>query len=246
MEYAIELRVGGGRERERDGGVTWWRCHLVTLCSVDGRWMLVKYCWRGKPSTRTTCTIASLPTTNRMALDRTRVSVETGQRLTAWTLTWRYLFYWWDPWTTSISFLSCFILASKFVEPFICYTVQMLLINLLKHTGYVMHQQFNIQQLYVLPTLYFYVFLFIWEKTATCATYSINWLVFITEMKSVYYAVRTGSLNKAVCVFKGLSSSPSSSGALLVTLYFPSTSVFYCSSWFVIWGLTACISRCCQ
>ena len=27
-------------------------------------------------------------------------------------------------------------------------------INLLKPTGYVMHQQFNIQQFYVLPTLY--------------------------------------------------------------------------------------------
>jgi hypothetical protein len=26
--------------------------------------------------------------------------------------------------------------------------------NLLNRTGYVMHQQFNIQQLYVLPTLY--------------------------------------------------------------------------------------------
>ena len=42
-------------------------------------------------------------------------------------------------------------------------------------------------------------FVFIWEKTATCATYSINWLVFITELKSVYSAVRNGSLNKAVC-----------------------------------------------
>ena len=42
-------------------------------------------------------------------------------------------------------------------------------------------------------------FVFIWEQTATCATYSINWFVFITEMKSVYCAVRTGSLNKAVC-----------------------------------------------
>jgi len=42
-------------------------------------------------------------------------------------------------------------------------------------------------------------FVFIWEETATCATYSINWLVFITEMKSVYSAVRTGSLNTAVC-----------------------------------------------
>ena len=41
-------------------------------------------------------------------------------------------------------------------------------------------------------------FVFIWEQTATCAIYSINWLVFITEMKSVYSAVRAGSLNKAV------------------------------------------------
>ena len=30
-------------------------------------------------------------------------------------------------------------------------------LNLLKPTGYVMHQQFNIQQLYVLPTLCLYV-----------------------------------------------------------------------------------------
>ena len=35
------------------------------------------------------------------------------------------------------------------------------ILNLLKPTGHVMHQQFNIQQLYVLPTLYLYVFLFI-------------------------------------------------------------------------------------
>ena len=49
-------------------------------------------------------------------------------------------------------------------------------------------------------------FVFIWEQTASCATYSINWLVFITEMKSVYCAVRTEFLNKAVCAssLKGL------------------------------------------
>jgi len=62
-----------------------------------------------------------------------------------------------------------------------------------------MHHQFKIQQLHALPTLYLCVFLFISEQTATCATYSINWLVFTTEMKSVYSAIRTGSLNKAVC-----------------------------------------------
>jgi len=38
-------------------------------------------------------------------------------------------------------------------------------------------------------------FVFIWEQTGTCATYSINWLVFITETGCVYCAVRTGSLN---------------------------------------------------
>ena len=32
--------------------------------------------------------------------------------------------------------------------------VSYLKVNLLKSTGYVTHQQFNIQQLYVLPTLY--------------------------------------------------------------------------------------------
>jgi hypothetical protein len=60
--------------------------------------------------------------------------------------------------------------------------------------------KFNIQQLYALPTLYLRTcYVFIWEQTAACATYIINWLVFITEMKSVYSAVGTGSLNKAVC-----------------------------------------------
>jgi hypothetical protein len=54
--------------------------------------------------------------------------------------------------------------------------------------------KFNIQKLYALLTLYLCV---VW--TATCATYSIKWLVFITKMKSVYSAVRTGPLNKAFC-----------------------------------------------
>ena len=62
-----------------------------------------------------------------------------------------------------------------------------------------MHHQFNIKKLYALPHTVFMCFVFIWEQTATCATYSINWLVFITEMKSVYSAVRTGALNKAAC-----------------------------------------------
>jgi hypothetical protein len=50
-------------------------------------------------------------------------------------------------------------------------------------------------------------FVFIREQTATCATYRINLLVFITEIKCVYWEVRNGSLNKAVCAsyLKGLS-----------------------------------------
>ena len=43
-------------------------------------------------------------------------------------------------------------------------------------------------------------FVFISEQTANCATYSINCLVFITEMESVYSAVGTGVLNRAVRV----------------------------------------------
>jgi hypothetical protein len=48
----------------------------------------------------------------------------------------------------------------------------------------------------------FLCFVFIWEQTATCATFSINWLVFITEMKSVYSAVRTGSLTLILLMWR--------------------------------------------
>jgi len=40
-----------------------------------------------------------------------------------------------------------------------------------------------------------YVFCIYLKLTATCATYTINWLVFITEIKKNYSAVRTGPLN---------------------------------------------------
>ena len=38
---------------------------------------------------------------------------------------------------------------------------------------------------------------FVWisEQTAITSLYNINWLVFITETKSVYRTIRTGSLN---------------------------------------------------
>ena len=70
---------------------------------------------------------------------------------------------------------------------------------LLQPAGYMMHHQFNIPTTVRSAHTIFMCFVFIWEQTATCAAYSINWLVFIAEIKSVYSAVRTGSLNKAVC-----------------------------------------------
>jgi hypothetical protein len=76
--------------------------------------------------------------------------------------------------------------------------VLILLVNLLKPTGYVMHQ--HVEQSLILRSAHtvFMCFVFIWEQTANCATYIVNWWVFITEMESVYSAVRTGYLNKAV------------------------------------------------
>ena len=38
------------------------------------------------------------------------------------------------------------------------------------------------------------------EQTVTFALYVINWLVFITVVESVYYAVRNDSLYKADCI----------------------------------------------
>ena len=50
---------------------------------------------------------------------------------------------------------------------------------------------FNIQQFYVLPTQFIYVFCVDLRTTAIISLYSINWLVFITETESVYCTVRT-------------------------------------------------------
>jgi hypothetical protein len=79
------------------------------------------------------------------------------------------------------------------------------MINLLKPTGYAMPQQFNIQQLYALPTLYWFVLYLSENKQQILPTYNIDRLVFTTEMKNVYCAVRNGYLNKAVYAsyFKG-------------------------------------------
>ena len=61
-----------------------------------------------------------------------------------------------------------------------------------------MYHQFNIHKLYVLSSV-FVCFVWISEQAAIISLYCFKSLVFITEMKSVYSAVRTGSLNKAAC-----------------------------------------------
>ena len=60
------------------------------------------------------------------------------------------------------------------------------------------HHQFNIQQLYALShCIYVYC---IYLRTNSDLCHLLHKLIgFITEMKSVYSAVRTGSLNRAVC-----------------------------------------------
>ena len=62
---------------------------------------------------------------------------------------------------------------------------------------------FDIQEFYILPppthTHCIYVFcIYFGTKSGFCAPFNINGLVFVTDMKSVYCAVRSGSSNKAV------------------------------------------------
>jgi len=61
------------------------------------------------------------------------------------------------PYSQIPSSLLCFLsengLDQRPTAPFIK-TIPNFFVNLLKPTGYVKHQQFNIQQLYALPTLY--------------------------------------------------------------------------------------------
>ena len=92
-------------------------------------------------------------------------------------------------------------------------------------------------------------FVFISGQTATCATYIINWLVFITQMKSVYCMVRTGSLNKAVrFVFKELRSFLKLSCHLclvLPSIHYPSdihTTTLYESLFFLKHDIYTCPS----
>ena len=71
--------------------------------------------------------------------------------------------------------------------------------NLLQPTSYEMHQQAKYSRIVHSAHTVFMCFVFISVQTVTSASYYMNWLVFIGETKSVYCAVGTGFLNKAVC-----------------------------------------------
>ena len=66
--------------------------------------------------------------------------------------------------------------------------------NLLKLTGYFTYHLFKIQKILHADYIAFMCFVRISEQTATFALYLINWLVFISEVESVYCAVRIKSL----------------------------------------------------
>jgi hypothetical protein len=65
--------------------------------------------------------------------------------------------------------------------------------NLLGPTGYVMYQQVFV--FYILPHCIFVICVYLRTNSEVCSVQH-NRSVFITEMQTVYCAVRTGSLNK--------------------------------------------------
>jgi hypothetical protein len=66
--------------------------------------------------------------------------------------------------------------------------------------GYFMYRQvLTFNNSTFCPHSVFMCFIWISVQTAIISLYSINWLVFITEMERVYCAVRTGSLNATFC-----------------------------------------------
>ena len=70
--------------------------------------------------------------------------------------------------------------------------------NLLKPTGYVMHQQFNIQQLYVLLSHCVYVFCIYLRTNSDLCHLQHKLIGFYNRDEKCLLRVRTGSLNKAV------------------------------------------------
>jgi hypothetical protein len=68
-------------------------------------------------------------------------------------------------------------------------------INPLRHSGYYVYHQFNIQQFYILPTQCIYVFFVDLRANSNYFLYNINFVVCVTQIHCIYWAVWTESLN---------------------------------------------------
>ena len=77
----------------------------------------------------------------------------------------------------------CSEIHTKYINTLCGENVELLNVNPLRPSGHYTYRQFNIQQFYVLPTQCIVVcFVWISEQTAIISLYSINWLVFVTEI----------------------------------------------------------------
>jgi hypothetical protein len=79
-------------------------------------------------------------------------------------------------------------------------------LNLLKPTGYVMHQQVeHFNNCTFCPHCIYVFCICLRTNSDLCHLHKKKLVAFITEMKGVYSAVRTGPLNEAACAlsFKG-------------------------------------------
>jgi hypothetical protein len=82
---------------------------------------------------------------------------------------------------------------------YLCHLIYQFSINLLKPPGHIMHQKFITFNNCTLCPHCIYVFCIYLRIKSDLCHLQHKLIVFITGMKSVYSAVRTGSLNKAVC-----------------------------------------------
>jgi hypothetical protein len=77
-----------------------------------------------------------------------------------WTVGWELLFTEKIIYSSVVSLVSCHIMKPAQIifvtvrSKNICNLFHLIFLNLLKPSGSMMHQQFNIQQLYILPVLY--------------------------------------------------------------------------------------------
>jgi hypothetical protein len=118
---------------------------------------------------------------------------------------------------------------------------QLNFINRSNPTGYLRHRQVFHSKIVRSAHTVFRCSVFISEQTATFALCNINWLVFITEMKSVYCAVRTGSLN-TIFYASSLKGWTELWRAVIIGSFFKLVVMFFTPKAHVMqWGMLSCV-----